>query len=40
MSYLHIQGHKGHQAVILNDFCYLLVQQFELLEERVGGQVI
>lgn len=40
LQYLHIERHKGHKTVVLNDFGQLCIQKVKFLEEGVGSQVI
>lgn len=40
LQYLHIERHKWHKTVVLNDFSQLRVQKVKFLEEGVSSQVI
>lgn len=40
LKYLHIERHKGHKTVVLNDFGQLCIQKVKFLEEGVGSQMI
>lgn len=37
LQYLHIERHKGHKTVVLNDFGQLCIQKVKFLEEGVSS---